>query len=722
MQNDSLAPLPTSSADLKAFFWVSGNSADQQKVNNAVDLILLHAKNTSKAAYSLEVANILHGFQVDQETLIATILSDRDLLDFLPDSLLEKDYGKSIKILVHSVRRLNTFRNCDNNQQATPTVPEQAERLRRMLLAMTKDVRAVLIKLAWRLYHLRILSSASYNKRHCVAQETLDIFAPLANRLGVSQMKWELEDLSFRYLDPITYKQIAKALSLRRIEREAYIAQFVKTVKELVQEHKINAEVYGRPKHIYSIYKKMQRKQLDSIDHLYDLRAIRIIVDTQMSCYRLLGEIHSKWKFVPDEFDDYISNKKTNGYQSLHTVVFGPEGKTIEIQLRTQDMHTFAELGVAAHWRYKEGGAQNAAMEHAVSSLRELLVQDETDKNLLEDFQTEIFPDRVFALTPKGDVMDLPKGSTPLDFAYAVHTQVGHRCRGAKVNGRMVPLTYQLQNGDQVEVLTNKEVQPNRSWLNTTLNYLHSSRARNAVRHWFRRQNHETNKKDGQAILDRELKRLGNIKYEMDRLVKYFHMRDEKELLISLGRGDVGIQQLSNVLSPPDISKNKVSKPITSFSNIKSTKGIQVEGVDNMLINIANCCKPVPGDKIKGYITLGRGVSIHRTDCHNISENNLSDEQKSRLVQVSWGSDDTSTAYSVDIHVSGLDRPGLLRDVSVVMANDHANILEIKIQHEANTLMARLDLTVQITGKEQLDVILSKLSELPSVVDASRAG
>jgi len=726
MKNASLSTLSLSFSALKRHFWVSKKADDLAKITHAIELIQEHS-SCIDIPYSLEVANILRHFDVDQVTLIATILSDRDLLEILPEEKLIENFGTVITTLVQSVRRLNQFHNCDNNQQVVPAVPKQAEGLRRMLLAITKDARAVLIKLAWRLQHLRALAGQQdTNKRHCTAQETMDIFAPLANRLGISQIKWELEDLSFHYLQPTTYKQIAKALNFKRTQRETYIANFIEIIKQFVKKHNIEAEVYGRPKHIYSIYKKMLKKQLDSIDQLYDLRAIRIIVDSQTNCYRLLAEIHNRWQSIPDEFDDYIAHKKSNGYQSLHTVVFGPKGRTIEIQIRTQDMHTFAELGVAAHWRYKEGGSQNAAMEKAISSLRELLVLDntdtDTDNELLEDFQAEIFPDRVFALTPKGEVIDLPKGSTALDFAYAVHTQIGHRCRGAKVNGRIIPLTYPLNSGDQVEVLTHKEARPNRNWLNSTFGYMQSSRARNAVRHWFRQQDYAVNKHDGQILLDREIKRLGNIHYKRADLTQHFHKHDYNEFLISLGRGDIGAHQLANVLSPPAQRKQKTTSSHVFKKNKSTTKGgITVDGVDNILANIANCCKPAPNDPIIGYTTLGRGVSVHRTDCPNINPKNLSAEQNARLIPVSWSHAEHQALYSVDIQVSGIDRPGLLRDVTIEIATASANILDIDIQHESNTLMAKIAITMQINDTEQLEMILKKLTQLPSVVDASRS-
>ncbi len=708
-------------------FCVSDKKEDAALVKKAITFALENRIIKDRLPYSIEVALILRNFDVDQTTLLAAILSDRDFINSLTDSTLTEEYGETLMTLITSVRWLNTFRNCENGEASKPSVPEQAERLRRMLLAMVDDVRAVLIKLAWRLYHLRILDKSSYIKRHCVAQETLDIFAPLANRLGISQMKWELEDLSFRYLDPLTYKQIAKSLNDKRVEREEYIEAFVASVKELVTDLKMEAEVYGRPKHIYSIYKKMQRKNLDSIDQLYDLRAIRIIVEDKLACYKLLGEIHARWTFIPDEYDDYISNKKPNGYQSLHTVVYGPQGNAIEIQIRTHDMHAAAELGVASHWRYKEGGLQNALMEKAVASLRDLLSQEENDQNLLEDFRSEVFSGRVFALTPKGDVMDLPKHSTPLDFAYAVHTSIGHRCHGAKVNGKMVPLTYQLKNAQQVEILTKKEEKPKRRWLNSALGYLQSSKARNAVRHWLRQQDHGTNKKDGLAVLEREAKRLALPKFDINELVEQFKLQSKDEFLIALGRGDISAQQITNALSPA-LHKKQV-QPVHRLTRDGSPhspqqavdlQGVQVEGVGNILINIANCCKPVPGDDIVGYITLGRGVSIHRSNCPNINPTNLSDEQQSRLVVVTWG--DEVNSYSVDLQVAGLDRPGLLSDTAMVLATERINILDIGIQHEDSTLKAIINITVQVENTKQLEGILGKLSQLPSVLDVTRSG
>lgn len=696
-----------------------------EKVTDNTTLIVkalnraLHCHEGKDLPYGIEVALILHHFGVDHTILIASILADESLQNCSPGFILAEEFSKTTETLVNSVCWLNSFNNCQSDTVINPSVPEQAERLRRMLLAMTDDPRAVLVKLAWRLHHLRHLDDASETEKHCLAQETLEIFTPLANRLGISQIKWELEDLSFRYIDPITYKDIAKALANKRLEREAYIDRFVASIENLISELNIKAKVSGRPKHIYSIYKKMQRKDIDCLDQLYDIRAIRIITTNKSTCYKLLGEIHSRWTYIPSEYDDYIANQKANGYQSLHTVVYGPQGKPIEIQIRTQEMHKAAELGIASHWRYKEGGAQDDFMENAITALRDLLSQDETDSSLLEDFKTEIFSDRVYALTPTGQVMDLPKHSTPIDFAYAIHTSIGHRCHGAMVNGKMVPLTYQLQNGEQVKILTKKIEQPKRRWLNTRYRYLQSSKARNAVRHWLRQQDHDLNKKDGLSLLEKEVQRAKFSKIPYDLLLNHFHLQSKSELLIAIGRGDISSIQISHAINPKDVTQDNSETSKTTKPSTLPSSGILVEGADNILINIANCCKPVSGDDITGFITLGRGVSIHRQSCPNILPENLTEEQSVRLINVNWGNE--TTLYSVDINITGHDRPGLLRDTALVLATEHINITDIVVHQDNEKLRATLKITISVENTKQLDKILSKINQLPSVLHTYRA-
>ncbi len=698
--------------------WISDSEKDKQQLADAIDLVFDAGLNEAVdepnvTPRSLDVADMLRNLQVDQITLIATVLSDTRLTnDYALESVAE-GYSSTIALIVKNMRWLHNFK--PQGEQDTP-VPEQAERLRRMLLAMVDDVRAVLIYLGWRLQYLRLLSNVEMKEGREVARETMDIFAPLANRLGVSQLKWELEDLAFRYLEPISYKQIAKSLDAKRIEREAYVETFTETLQELLEASDINAEVYGRPKHIFSIWKKMQRKHL-SIDQLYDLRAVRVIVEDVKACYTALGTIHENWKHVPAELDDYIANRKPNGYQSLHTVVIGPSGRYVEIQIRTQDMHVFAELGVAAHWRYKEGGVQDTAMERVVGSLRRLLDSDDNDAELLEDFRSEIFPDRVFVLTPQGDILELSKGSTPLDFAYAIHTSVGHRCAGAKVNGVIATLDHKLNNGDQVEIITQKVEQPRRKWLNPALGYIGSPSSRSKIRHWFRQQDHGKNLQDGKDLIEQEKHRLNLKKIDMKPLLERFHQQSTKEFLIALGRGDISVTQLTDALDVPKKEEVKFRK--ISVKNEHNDRGIQIQGVSNLLVEIANCCKPVPGDNIIGYITVGRGITIHRDDCPNIDEDNLGPEKASRLAEASWGTE--TTAYTVDIQVTGFNKPGLISDVAQVLAKSQINVVNIATRRGNTELISVLSISIQIENTLQLFDVLEKIAQLPNVMDAKRA-
>ena len=693
---------------------INESEADQQLLIEAIDLMLSVAEvdQDQHMPLSLDVADILRNLQVDQVTLIAAVLSDTRLTDTYSIEEIAEKFSSTIALLVKNMRWLHNFKPQNENEAV---IPEQAERLRRMLLAMVDDVRAVLIYLGWRLQYLRLLADAELFDKRVVAQETMDIFAPLANRLGISQLKWEMEDLAFRYLEPIGYKQIAKSLDAKRLEREAYVEAFIFNLRQLLDDMDIDAEVNGRPKHIYSIWKKMQRKEL-SIDQLYDLRAVRVIVSDVKACYTALGVVHEKWKHVPAELDDYIANKKANGYQSLHTVVIGPHGRYVEIQIRTQDMHVFAELGVAAHWRYKEGGVQDATMERVVGSLRRLLDSDENDAELLEDFRAEIFPDRVFVLTPQGDIVELSKGSTPLDFAYAIHTSVGHRCNGAKVNGVIVSLDHKLNNGDQVEIITKKVEQPSRKWLNPTLGYVGSPGSRTKIRHWFRQQDHEKNLQDGKDVIEQEKHRLNLKKIDIEPLMKRFRQQSEKEFLIALGRGDISVAQLTDSLEVPKKQEVKFRK--VNVKNEHNDRGIQIQGVSNLLVEIANCCKPVPGDNIIGYITVGRGITIHRSDCPNIDEDNLGPDKSLRLAEASWGTE--TTAYTVDIQVTGFNKPGLISDVAQVLAKEQINVVNMTTKRGNTELVSVLSIAIQIENTGQLFDVLEKIAQLQNVMDAKR--
>ncbi len=689
---------------------------DDAQLGRALDYALNAGPNEPVRPQGVDVALILHGIGADQETLIAAVLGDPRLREQLTTEQIEQEFGVTIAKLVQNIHWLNTFKDCKGE---TIQAPEQAERLRRMLLAMVDDVRAVLIKLAYRIERLRILPAEGYETRRCIARETLDIYSPLANRLGVGQLKWEMEDLAFRYLEPQVYKRIAKSLEETRTERETYIKDFIARLRLALKEEGVEAEVLGRPKHIHSIWRKMQRKRLD-VDELYDLRAVRVVVDKIANCYAVLGVVHGLWKHVPKEFDDYIAHPKENGYQSLHTAVIGPEGKTVEIQIRTQEMHIFAEQGVAAHWRYKEGGRQDTALERAIGSLRQLLENKTNDAELLEDFHSDLFPDRVFALTPQGDVMDLPKGATPLDFAYQVHTEVGHRCRGAKVDGRIVPLTYQLNSGEHVEILTAKEAAPRRDWMNPNMAFLKTASARGKVRHWFRQQDHDQNLADGKTLLEREAHRLGAEPVDVEALTRHFHLQRTEDLLIALGRGDISAAQLTSALSVPELPKDIVAEraPARTKGTAAGEGEIHIQGVGNLMTQFAQCCKPVPGDAIIGYITLGKGVSIHRQDCANIL--GMPPSKAARLIEVNWG--DEAEAYPVDIRIEAFDRQGLLRDITSVLANDKINVLAANTYTDKKDQSVKMDLTLEISGAEQLGAVLDKLNQLRNVIEVRRRG
>jgi GTP pyrophosphokinase len=694
--------------------WVSKNKHDKGMVSDAVDYMLQieSSRRLPHVPISLDVANTLFSLQVDQTTLIAALLSDISLNDIFSIEDIEAKFDPTIAILVKNMRLLHHFKSPAENGLA---LPEQAEKLRRMLLAMVDDVRAVLIRLAWNLQQLRLVAQTKDHIKQAFATETMTIYAPLANRLGISQLKWEMEDLAFRYLEPACYQRIAKSLTSKRLEREAYIETFTSTLQKMLADENIEAKVYGRPKHIYSIWKKMQRKDIE-FDQLYDLRAVRVIVKNDRDCYAVISIVHAMWQYIPDEFDDYINNRKSNGYQSLHTVVVGPASKAVEIQIRTEDMHLFAELGVAAHWRYKEGGSQDAEMERVVSSLRRLLENDESDSELLEDFQAGIFPDRVFVLTPQGDILDLTKGSTPIDFAYAIHTHVGHRCTGAKVNGHIVPLDYKLQNGDKVEIITGKVEQPKRKWLNPIMEYVGSAGTRTKIRHWFRQQDHDKNHHDGITVLESEQRRLGIKKFDIEHLVKRFKLANKRAFLIALGRGDISAAQLTDHVEISNHHKVKLRK--VQVNETSNHQGIQIQGVSNLLVEISNCCQPVPGDNIIGYISIGRGIKIHRKDCTNVQHQHLSLEQQLRLTEASWGTE--TTAYTVSLQVTGFNQPGFLRDVADVLAKQQINVSNISLSPGKTDLISILIIEVMIENLKKLSSALGKIEELPNVMDVRR--
>jgi len=703
---------PFSTQTLDEWTAMLGESFDQKAdatIRQALQVVIRLENINPVMPRGIEVAAILKTLGVDPATITAAILSDGRLTE---QRDIEQQFGTEVAVLVDSIHRLNSFKEYSPEML---DIPGQAEILRRMLLAMVKDVRAVTIKLAYRIQRLRNIPKESYEVRKYIARETLDIYSPLANRLGIAQLKWELEDLSFRYLQPQIYRQIAKSLAENRLHREEYIEQFKAQLRAALDKENIQAEISGRPKHIYSIWRKMQKKQVD-LNELYDIRAVRIITDNIASCYETLGLVHGLWQYIPKEFDDYIANPKGNGYQSLHSVVEGPEGALVEIQIRTTEMHEFAELGVAAHWRYKEGGKHDAAVEKSILYVRALLDNTGDEKNLLTGFHTEMYAESIFVLTPRGQFKELVKGATPLDFAYAVHTEVGHRCRGAKVDGRIVPLTYQLQSGEKVEVLTAKEGGPNQSWLDPQQGYLKSAHAIRKVRAWFKQQNHEKNLQDGKALLEQERQRLGLETVDLGELTQHFHLNRHEDLLIKLGRGDISPLQLAGALEiePKEEKLPPLKKGLANKT--QESGNVLVQGEGNILTHFARCCKPVPGDPIVGYITQTKGISIHRQQCQNILC--LSAEHQRRLIDVSWGAE--SQVFPARIFLQAYDRPGLLGDITQIINHAKANILEVNSRIDPQGLSVTMVITIAIRDTAHLTGILEKVSQLNNVLEARR--
>lgn len=590
------------------------------------------------------------------------------------------------------------------------------ETLRKTFLAMGEDIRVVLIKLADRLHNMRTLYHMPEAKRLRIAQETLDIFAPLANRLGIWQIKWELEDLAFRYVNPEKYKEIADLLSTRRADRENQVHDIIDRLQSVLEQEGIEVEITGRPKHIYSIYKKMAEKSR-AFDALMDLRGVRLIVPDKQDCYAVLGIIHTRWRPIPHEFDDYIAAPKDNLYQSLHTAVIYDDGKPLEVQIRTREMHQNAEFGIAAHWRYKEkGGKVDEAYEQRVNWLRRLMDwrQDVTDVgDFMDGMKTDVFQDRVYVFTPRGDIIDLPAGSTPIDFAYHVHTELGHRCRGAKISGRLVTLDTELKTGDTVEILTTKHGGPSRDWLNSNLKLVNTQRARSKIRAWFKRQDREQNLTQGKELLERELKRLG-INIDLDTILLAFDFRSDDDLYVAVGCGDVSVGKIVNKIA--ELSKEKqdpllVAQPQTEKKGSDVTT-VTVLGLKGILTTFARCCKPVSGDDIIGYITRGRGVTIHRQDCPNI----LRMDDRDRIIKVSWGT--APKTYPVPVTIKAYDRAGLMGDISNVLSEEGINILDVNLKVNHN--LAALNLILEVGDIAQLSRVLSRIENLPNVTEAYR--
>ena len=635
---------------------------------------------------------------------------------FDPKDIENRDLSELSRHLL-GLKQLDEFSLPRHWQPGEALAVQQSEALRKMLLAVVSDVRLVLVRIATQLHRLRGAKSEAEAVRQAIALETREIYAPLANRLGVWQLKWELEDLAFRYLEPDTYAEIARALKEKRDDRVDFIKEFQDTLQRELQAEGIDADISGRPKHIYSIWRKMRRKDR-GIEALYDIRAVRLLVDTVGDCYAALGIVHNLWSYIPGEFDDYIANPKENDYRSLHTAVIGPEGKTVEIQIRTHEMHRHAELGVAAHWRYKEGGGAPAAFDQKISFLRQLLEPTDDGTDLLDQIRDDFFEDRVYAISPKGDVVELCASATPLDFAYQVHTLVGHRCRGAKVNGRIVPLTYKVQNGDHIEIITGSQAQPSRDWLSPKLGYLAGARARAKVRNWFRQQDRDQHMRQGRDVLDRELARLNVKDVPTEAIAKQLKFADTDALCVALGAGDITSASIPTALQHirgTELSER--ARPRRTKRKQDGSDTAAVTGVGDLLCNFARCCRPVPPEPIVGYITQGRGVSIHRQDCGNFL--GLYQRHPKRVLEIDWGRSDATT-YPVDLSILAFDRSGLIRDITAVLADDNANVIDLKSHTDKSSQQVMMDLSVEVADLPTLSTIMARIEQISNVVSVRR--
>ncbi|MFT7388056.1 MAG: GTP pyrophosphokinase [Candidatus Endobugula sp.] len=686
----------------------------------------LWSQHASSFIAGLDMADILAELQLDQEALIAAVVyrGVRERKIALSD--IKKRYGDIVESLVSGVvgmAAISQLRNDSGESVLGQRSAEQTENVRKMLVAMIDDVRVALIKLAERTCAVRAVKNSTEERKRKVAREVFDIYAPLAHRLGIGHVKWELEDLGFRYLMSNDYKSIATLLDEKRLDRQDYIDYVVESLQTQIRKNSIDAEVYGRAKHIYSIWRKMQRKNI-GFSEVYDIRAVRILVPTTKDCYEVLGIVHTLWRNIPHEFDDYIAAPKENGYRSLHTAVIGPNNRVIEVQIRSHAMHEEAEYGVCSHWRYKgtdSSDAQVDSYEKKIEWLRQVLDWHEElgVEGLTDDLGSNVEQDRVYLFTPEGHVIDLPVNATPLDFAYRVHTEIGHSCRGAKVNGRIVPLNHMLKTGDQVEVLTGKQTVPSRDWLMDGLGYLHTSRAKAKVRQWFGEQARDQNIADGRAILDKELRRLGIQDVDFEGLLTALKQRSLDDLYAQVGSGDVTITQVlrasQKLLAPIIPEQTEIN-----FSNKKPTTAgmdVYIDGVGNLLTNIAHCCNPLPGDEITGYITLGKGVSIHRKDCRNILQ--LASDEPNRIIKVEWGEAPTQT-YAVDVIVDAYDRGGLLKDVTTVLDAARINISAMQTLSDRGLNTVSMVVTIDIRDFAHLSHILARLNQLPNIASARR--
>ena len=674
--------------------------------------------------HPIAVTELVAGLELDQHALAAALLHDVQEDCGIPNERIRERFGDDVARLVDGLTKLDKLPIKFAPSDIAARTGVQAQNLRKMFLAMAEDIRVVLIKLCDRLHNMRTLWAFEAQKQRRIARETMEIFAPLANRLGVWQIKWELEDLAFRYLEPDRYREIAELLASKRVVREKQVGKAMEILREHLESNGIHADITGRAKHIYSIYQKMQRyaAQSKSFDQIYDLLAVRVFVDTVQDCYAALGVVHALWRPIQGQFDDYIGNPKDSMYQSLHTTVLAIGQQPLEIQIRTHEMHRIAEYGVAAHWRYKEGGGKQGKDEERIAWLRQLLDWQRDmagAEEFVESVKTDIFHDQVFVYTPKGEVLDLPAGATPLDFAYRIHTDLGHQTVGAKVNGRMVALNSTLSNGDIVEVMRSRGSKgPSRDWLNSNLGYVRTSHSKEKIRQWFRKQQRAENIERGRELLEKEMRRLGvDVSEHQEQMVSMFGFTNAEDFLAALGYGGVSTVSIARRLGAllqedepePELPPLPAKQPPAPLGS----PGLRVLGVGNLLTTMARCCNPVPGDQIVGYVTRTRGVTVHRADCHNI----LNEDERERIVEVEWGS--VSRLYPVSVDIEAWDRVGLLRDVTTVVTDDKVNMVGVRTT-ENNDGSVRIQATLETTGIEQLSRLLSRIEIIRGVRSVER--
>lgn len=678
----------------------------------------------------LEMAEILAELHLDGESLIAAVLYRSFRENKLTAEEIDQAFGSDVLHLMHGVQKMAAISGLSNHSDAEvfgQQSDEQAENVRRMLVAMVDDVRVALIKLAERTCAIRAVKNAPVDKRQKVAREVSEVFAPLAHRLGIGHIKWELEDLAFRYLQPYDYKYIAKLLDERRLDRQTYIDEVIALLSDSLKADDIEAKIYGRAKHIYSIWRKMRRKNI-SFSEVYDIRAVRILVNSERECYAVLGIVHALWRNIPHEFDDYIANPKENGYRSLHTAVHGPNNRVLEVQIRTDNMHDEAEYGVCAHWRYKDtdsGEDDSGGYEQKIEWLRQVLEwHDEIGGTPWEDqIPTGVNQDRTYVFTPDGHVVELPERATPVDFAFKIHTDVGIRCRGAKVNGRIVPLNHPLRTADQVEILTGNHASPSRDWLNRNLGYITTSKARSCLQQWFKHQDRDQNIADGRAMLDHEFKRLAVENLDFEKLSHTLQLNSLDDLYASVGTADVSVDKVIKAAQKQlhvETSSTAVASLVgrAQHEDDRSAEDVYIDGVGNLLSHIARCCKPIPGDSIAGFITKGRGVSIHRSDCANLLAGQAKEPE--RVISVDWA-EKPGQLYSVDIAIEAFDRHGLLRDITTLLDREKVNVSAMQTLSNKDKNTVDMGITIEIEDFGELSRVLAKINQLPNVSSVRRS-